>query len=170
MQHVRLDRVLLTRSELDLVPDGECIGAELRRSARRALRRRALDVEVDDPAAAAEGLLLARRPVGRGMSVLGARLAREEHELLGADTVGVHVDDQLEPDLVEPREAEVRDLEVTTLLLGQDDAALGERRGRTRPRCTELVLREHPDSPFERMERPAGRYFGPRVREYDCAP
>ena len=34
--------------------------------------------------------------------MLGAGLTREEHELLRADALRVHVDDELEADLVEP--------------------------------------------------------------------
>jgi hypothetical protein len=83
----------------------------------------------------------------------------------------VHIDDELEPDLVEPREAEVRHLDGRAFGSRQDYAGVGERRSRTVPRRIELVLREHPDLPpddgsTDRSE----RYFAPISREYDSAP
>ena len=68
--------------------------------------------------------------------MLGARLAREEHELLGADALGVDVDDDLEPDVVELREPEVRHLDVRAFERSQDDAGLCEDRRRTVPCCS----------------------------------
>ena len=62
------------------------------------------------------------------MPMLGTRLAREEHELLGADALRVHVHDDLEADLVEPRETEVRHLDVRAFVRGQDDSGLGQNR------------------------------------------
>ena len=70
--------------------------------------------------------------------MLRARLAREEHELLGADALRVHVHDDLEADLVEPRETEVGHLDARALRRGQDDSGLGENRSRTVPRCRRL--------------------------------
>ena len=64
-------------------------------------RRLALDVEVDETGPAAERLLLARRPLERWVSVLGAGLSRAKDELLRAVAVGVDVDEELKPRLVE---------------------------------------------------------------------
>src|SRR6476469_10782734 len=95
MQGVRRDRELVAGPELDLtVP---------------------VDPEHDAPRAASERLLLARVPADRRMPVLRARLAGEEDELLRAHAVGVDVDDELEADLVEAAEAEVRDLDLLPL-------------------------------------------------------
>ena len=63
------------------------------------------------------------------MAVLGARLVREEHELLGADALRVHVDDDLQPDLVEASQPEVGHLDRLALGGREDDARLGEHRG-----------------------------------------
>ena len=75
--------------------------------------------------------------------MLGARLAGKQHELLRADAVGVHVDDDLEPGLLELGEAEVGDLDLALLGRGEDDAGLRERRGRARLRLLDLGLRQH---------------------------
>src|SRR5437667_7203172 len=64
------------------------------------------------------------------MPVLRAGLARQEHELLRADTLGVDVDDELQPDLVEPAEAEVGDLDLLALGVCENDPRLGEHRRR----------------------------------------
>src|SRR5688572_3084978 len=93
-----------------------------RRGAGRRGRRLALDVEIEDPTAAAERLLLAGRALERRMAVLRTRLARVEDELLRAVPVGVHVDEELKARLAEPPEPEVRDLDRRTLLVRDHDA------------------------------------------------
>ena len=60
------------------------------------------------------------------MPVLGATLVWEQHELLRAHAIGVHVDDDLQSDFVEPAQTEVRDLDVLALMRGQHDAGLDE--------------------------------------------
>jgi hypothetical protein len=67
----------------------------------------ALEVQVHEAPATAERLLLAGSTVERRVAMLGAGLAGKHHELLGADTLGVDVDDDLQPRLLELREAEV---------------------------------------------------------------
>ncbi len=62
--------------------------------------------------------------------MLRARLPWEEHELLRADTVGVHVDDDLEPEVLETPEAEVGDLDRVAFGRCEHDARLREHRGR----------------------------------------
>ena len=143
VQHVRRDRVLLARSKLDLVPHGERVASRQRRLACRTRRRLTFDVEVDDPGAAPERLLLAGRALEGWMPVLGAGLAREEHELLRADALRVDVDDDLETDLVEAGEAEVRHLDARELVRSEDDPGPGESRGRPLSRSLDLVPREH---------------------------
>src|SRR5207249_8820959 len=87
---------------------------------------RALDVKVDGTAADAERLLLARPALDRRVPMVGATLVREQHELFRANAIGVHVDDDLQSDFVEPAQAEVRDLDSLALLRRQDDAGLHE--------------------------------------------
>jgi hypothetical protein len=87
-------------------------------------------VQVHDTAADSERLLLARPSVDRRVSVLGATLVGEQDELLRAHPIGVHVDDDLQSDLVEPAQTEVRDLDVLALMRRQNDAGLDEHRGR----------------------------------------
>ena len=53
--------------------------------------------------------------------MLGAHLAGEHDELLRADAVGVHVDDDLEAVPLEVAEAEVGDLDRLALGRRQDD-------------------------------------------------
>ena len=81
------------------------------------------------------------------MQVLGTRLTREEHELLGADALRVDIDDDLEPDLVELREAEVGHLDRAAFVRRQHDSGLGKRCRRSLSRCTELLSREHVRAP-----------------------
>ena len=69
-----------------------------------------LDVEVDDALTHAERLLLAGRAGERRVAMLGARLTREEHELLVTHAVRVDVDDEFESDILEVAEAEIRHL------------------------------------------------------------
>ena len=66
--------------------------------------------------------------------MLRARLAREHDELLRADPLGVHVDDDLQAPALELAEAEVGHLD--RLLLGrrQHDPGLGQHRRRPVPR------------------------------------
>jgi hypothetical protein len=61
--------------------------------------------------------------------VLRTRLTREEHQLLGAAPVGVDVDDELQPRLLEAVEAEVGHLDLPALGLGEGDAHGVEGRG-----------------------------------------
>ena len=119
MQRVGLDRELLAGPKHDLVV--------------------ALDVEVHAAAPAAERLLLARLAVDRRVAVLGAELAREEHELLRADAVGVDVDDDLQADLLEPAEAEVGDLDRGPLGGRQDDAGVARAYAAARSRASSSV-------------------------------
>ena len=93
----------------------------------------ALDVQVDGAAAAAERLLLARAAGDGRVAMLRARLSWEEHELLRAHTVGVHVDDDLQPELLEAPEPEVGDLDRVAFGRRQHDARLSEHRGRALP-------------------------------------
>ena len=58
------------------------------------------------------------------MPVLGATLVREQHELFRAHAIGVHVDDDLQSDFVDPTETEVRDLDFLALMRRQHDAGL----------------------------------------------
>ena len=76
--------------------------------------------------------------------MLGTRLTGEHHELLCADTLGIHVDDDLEPDFLEARQAEVRDLDRLALLFRQRDARGGESHGSPVARSVDLVSRQHP--------------------------
>ena len=66
--------------------------------------------------------------------MLRAQLAGEEDELLRADAVGVHVDDDLKADLLEPAEPEVGHLDRVTLVRRQDDARVREQLGRAQAR------------------------------------
>lgn len=77
------------------------------------------------------------------MPVLGTRLTGIENELLGAVPIGVHVHEDLQPDLAEPREAEVGRLDRRALRVGERDAARGELLGRVCPRLAKLLLRDH---------------------------
>ena len=61
-----------------------------------------VDVEADEPATAAERLLLAGAAAERRMPVLGAALTRVEHELLCAVAVGVDVDEHHQPFFAKP--------------------------------------------------------------------
>jgi hypothetical protein len=81
VQRVGRDRELLARPEHDLSP---------------------VDVEPDEPAAAAERLLLARAAVEGWVPVLGAALLRVEDELLRAIAVGVDVDEHHQAFLSQP--------------------------------------------------------------------
>ena len=74
----------------------------------RASTIRSPSTQSSTAAAAAEGLLLARRAVERRMAVLRAQLPRREHELLRAVAVGVHVDEQLQADLARAARARSR--------------------------------------------------------------
>ena len=69
-------------------------------------------MEVDDALTHAERLLLAGRAVERRVAMLGARLTREEHQLLGTHAVRVDVDDEFESDILEVAEAEIRHLDM----------------------------------------------------------
>src|SRR5207248_5788907 len=71
-------------------------------------------------------LLLARRALERRMAMLGARLSREEHELLRAHAFRVHVDDELQPDLLELPEPEVCNLQLFALGRREHDARVRE--------------------------------------------
>ena len=81
-----------------------------------------LDVQMDDTAPDAERLLLSRLALERRVPVLGATLVREQHELFRAHAVGVDVDDDLQSDLVEPAQTEIRDLDLLALVRRQHDA------------------------------------------------
>ncbi len=83
-------------------------------------------VEMHEPAAHAEGLLFPRIAVNRRMPVLGAHLSREHHELLRADAIGVHVDDDLEALAFQVAEPEVGDLDRVTLGGREHDPRLRE--------------------------------------------
>ena len=98
VQRSRGDGVLHPGPQLDLMSDR--VRPRWRR-ARRTRRGLAPDVEVDEPAAATERLLLARRGVERRVPVLWARLSRPQDELLRAVALGVDVYEELEPRLVE---------------------------------------------------------------------
>src|SRR5437899_2439076 len=115
---------------------------ELLAGAQHELRP-SLDVKVHGPAAAAEGLLLAGPTAERRMQVLRARLARVQHELLRAVAVRVRVDEQLESDVAQPREAEVRHLDRRTLLVRDRDPGRLELRGRVDTRLVQLRPRDH---------------------------
>ena len=128
--------------EHDLVPDRERVAVVVAEPCRRRRRGLAFEVEVDDARAAAEHLLLAGRAVERRMAVLGAGLAREEHELLRADAVGVRVDDHLEPELLEPGEPEVGDLDSVALLRCQHDPRGVEGLGGAPSGGVDLALRQ----------------------------
>jgi hypothetical protein len=73
VQRVGWDRELVSGTEHELAP---------------------VDPEGHKATAAAKRLLLPRPAVEGRVAVLGARLARVEHELLGAVAVGVHIDEQ----------------------------------------------------------------------------
>src|SRR5438874_11263256 len=77
-------------------------------------------------AADSERLLLARLVRERRMPVLRTTLVREQHKLLRADAIRVHVDDNLQSDLVEPAQTEVSDLDLLALSRRQHDAGLFE--------------------------------------------
>ena len=64
------------------------------------------------------------------MSVLRTPLAREQHELLRAHAFRVHVDDDLQPDLVEPAEPEIRHLDPLAFGRAEDDPCVVQHRGR----------------------------------------
>ncbi len=78
---------------------------------------RVLDPERHAPAPAPERLLLAGAAVERRVPVLGAGLTGVEDELLRAVAVGVDVDEELQPDLAQPREAEVGHLDRGSFVL-----------------------------------------------------
>ena len=59
---------------------------------------------------------------------------REEDELLRADALRVHVDDDLQPRLLEPAETEVGHLDRSAFGGGEDDPGVGEHRRRPLPR------------------------------------
>src|SRR6266480_4941657 len=73
-------------------------------------------------AADSERLLLARLVRERRMPVLRTALVREQHELLRADAIRVHVDDDLQADLAETAQTEVSDLDLLALTRRQHDA------------------------------------------------
>jgi hypothetical protein len=79
------------------------------------------------------------------MPVLGAPLPGEEHELLRAVAVGVHVDEELKPDLGEPAEAEVGDLDLAHLVVAEDDARLAQLLGGVLAGAALLLPADHPD-------------------------
>src|SRR6266516_629043 len=114
VQRVRRDRVLIAGPQHELFA--------------------AFDVQVNGAATAPERLLLARRAADRRVAVLGACLPCKEHELLRAHALRVHVDDELEPDLLETLEHEVGDFDRLTLGRCQHDARLREHRRRALPR------------------------------------
>ena len=101
------------------------------------------DVEVDEAGATAERLLFSGRAVERRMAVLRAGLVGEEDELLRAVAVGVHVDEQLQADLPEPGEAEVRDLDRRALGLRDREPGRLQLLGRICLRLAELQLGDH---------------------------
>jgi hypothetical protein len=68
--------------------------------------------------------------------------AREEHELLRADPLRVDVDDDLQADLVEAAETEVRNLDPLALGRREHDAGVGEYRGRALAGPLDLSERE----------------------------
>ena len=75
--------------------------------------------------------------------MLGAGLVREEDQLLGADTLGVDVDDELEADLLELAQAEVGDLDRGDLAGRQGDPGGGQRRSGLLASVLDLALRQH---------------------------
>src|SRR6478752_1958882 len=123
---VRRDCVLVARAEHD---------------------RLALDVQFHRAATAAERLLLAGRAVERRVPVLRARLARVEDELLGAIAIRVDVDEQLQADLPQPAEAEVGDLDLGALCVGQLDARRAELLDRVGLRLLLFLARDHAAEP-----------------------
>src|SRR5919106_3833077 len=140
VQGVGRDGVLLSRAQDDLAPDRVGVAG---RPAGRLGCGLAVDVQVDEPPAAAEGLLLAGRSVERRMAMLGARLSGEEDELLRADPLGVHVGHEHEPRLLEVGEPEVGDLDRLPLLRVEHDAGLLEDDGGAGPGLLHLRLGEH---------------------------
>jgi len=58
--------------------------------------------------------------------MLGAGLTREHDQLLRANPLGIDVDDDLQPDLVEPRQTEIGDLDRLALDRREDDAGCRE--------------------------------------------
>src|SRR5439155_20785676 len=92
-----------------------------------------LDVEVHDAGAAAERLLLAGIVADRWMAVLRTDLAREEHELLRAHPLGVHVGQELQPGLLESAEPEIGHLDRVPLGGCEHDAGAGQHPGGALP-------------------------------------
>ena len=73
--------------------------------------------------------------------MLGARLARVEHELLRAVALRVDVDEDQQPGLAQAAEAEVGHLDRVALRVGEDDARRCELLCRVGPRLA-LLRRE----------------------------
>ena len=84
------------------------------------------------------------------MPVLGAHLAGEEDELLRTDALGVHVDDELQPNLLELSEPEVGHLDRVTFRRGEHDPSVREHRGRPLARLTVGQSRTASPLPAER--------------------
>ena len=100
-QRVGRDGVLVAGVQFDLVEDRVVLTACFRHAGVNRRGRGAIDVEPHDAAADPEGLRFARVAPDRRVAVLGAGLAREQDELLGAVAVVVDVDEDLEPFLFE---------------------------------------------------------------------
>ena len=77
--------------------------------------------------------------------MLGARLAGEQHQLLGADTLRIDVDHQLQSGLLELAEPEVGHLDLPLLGGRQDDAGIRKGRDRTHLCLLDLGPCQHTD-------------------------
>lgn len=75
--------------------------------------------------------------------MLRAGLAGEHHDLLGADALGVDVDDDLQPRSIELSEAEVGHFDAVALFIGEDEPRLSEQLCRPPPRVLDLIVCQH---------------------------
>jgi hypothetical protein len=85
------------------------------------------------------------------MAVLGAGLAREEHQLFGADARGIDVDDQSESCSLELAQAEVGHLDRRRLSRRQHDARTAKILAGALPRLGHLFFRQHRKPPLRTL-------------------
>ncbi len=82
------------------------------------------DVEVDLTPPAAECLFLSGLAGHRRMPVLGTRLMREEDQFLRADSIRVHINNDLQSRLLELAQAEIRYFDIPGFIRPQHDPGL----------------------------------------------
>lgn len=122
MQSVGIQRILFPRAEKDAVKDGD-VGGRERDVADVAFPR---NKQFHLPRTAAESFLLAAhfravRTDQVGVAVLGTGLVREQDHLFGADALGVDIDHQLQADLFQVVQPEIRHFDAPLFLIRQRD-------------------------------------------------